>query len=153
MPFSRMRSMSRCSDAEAFVARSLLCDDVMPIFFSSAEAATVVQQGSEKLSPLLARANTASVFIEHICTTIWSNDVLLSKALRSYDAKQTGSVTPQHMQKALESMNGSLPEAFTPLTPTQIQQVVHSLPLDADGRINYKEFMAAFEVRDKLQEA
>lgn len=121
--------------------------------FSSAEAATVVQQGSEKLSPLLARANTASVFIEHICTTIWSNDVLLSKALRSYDAKQTGSVTPQHMQKALESMNGSLPEAFTPLTPTQIQQVVHSLPLDADGRINYKEFMAAFEVRDKLQEA
>lgn len=121
--------------------------------FSSAESATIVTQGNEKVSPLLSRTSAATVFIEHICTTIWSNDVLLSKALRTYDSKGTGSVTPQHMQKALEAMNANLAEPFTPLTATQVVQVVQSLPLDADGKINYKEFMAAFEVRDKYQEA
>ena len=32
-------------------------------------------------------------------------------------------------------------------------QVVLSLPRDADGMIDYKEFMGAFEVRDKVHDA
>ena len=123
--------------------------------FSAAEAGTIAHAGvnPDKLSPLLSRQTTASVFLEQICTTIWSNDVLLSKALRNYDAKGLGTVSPQHMQKALEAMNSALSEPFTPLTAQQVQQVVASLPLDTDGKINYKEFMGAFEVRDKHQEA
>ena len=104
-----------------------------------------VHTHSGAVSPLLSRAatTTASVFIEHICATLWSNDVLLSKALRAHDSKATGCVTPQQFAKALEAMNDSLAQPFTPLTAQQISRIVGSLPLDPDGRINYKEFMAA----------
>ena len=74
-------------------------------------------------------------------------------ALRAHDSKATGCVTPQQFAKALEAMNDSLAQPFTPLTAQQISRIVGSLLLDPDGRINYKEFMAAFEVRDKYQEA
>ena len=121
--------------------------------FSSAEHGAVQGQTSLSDSPLLQRTTTSSVFIERICATIWSNDVLLSRALRGYDSKSLGTVTPTQFAKALEAMNDALAKPFTPLTPQQISGIVGSLPLDTEGRINYKEFMAAFEIVDKHQEA
>ena len=50
-------------------------------------------------------------------------------------------------------MNDALSQPSTPFTPAQIEKLVAALPLDTDGRINYKEFLAAFEVCDKHQEA
>jgi len=122
---------------------------------ASAKAARSLSTAGAPSSPLLARPNSAvaSVFIEHICATIFANDVVLSRALRGYDTKANGTVTPAHFTKALGAMNDTLVHPFTPLTATQIEKLVASLPLDTDGRISYKEFMGAFEVRDKHQEA
>ncbi len=78
---------------------------------------------------------------------------MLSKALRSFDVKSQGTVTPQQFMRSLEAMNDSLGHPFTPLTSPQIERLVASLPLDVEGRINYREFMGAFEVHDKHQEA
>ena len=47
----------------------------------------------------------------------------------------------------------ALMHTHAPLTPQQIARLVATLPLDAQGRINYREFMDAFEVHDKHQEA
>ena len=104
-------------------------------------------------SPLLSRATPASVFIEQICATIWSNDVVLSRAFRSFDPKGTSAISPAQFKSALEAMNAALASPYSPITPAQIQQLVTSLPLDASGMINYKEFIGAFEVRDKLNDA
>ena len=56
-------------------------------------------------------------------------------------------------KSALEAMNSAVASPYSPITPAQIQQLVASLPLEASGMINYKDFMAAFEVRDKLNDA
>jgi len=116
--------------------------------FSAAEASSGTGP-----SPLLARQTAASVFIEQICATLWANDVVLTKAFRSHDPKGSGSVTPAHFRDALSAMNEAIAGPYTPITATQIAQLVEALPLDSEGRINYKEFMAAFEVRDKQHDA
>ena len=117
--------------------------------FSAAEGGA----GKGGPSPLLSRASTASVFIEQICSTIWANDVVLSRAFRSHDPKGSGAVSASHFKAALEAMNEAIASPYTPITPQQIDKVVASLPLDASGLINYKEFMNAFEVRDKSNDA
>jgi len=118
--------------------------------FSAAQSAGT---SGGALSPLLARPAAASAFVEDVCSTIWANDVLLSRALRGFDAKGSGAVTPTQFTRALESMNEALGHPFAPLPAAQIEKLVSSLPLDMDGKINYKEFMAAFEIHDKAQEA
>ena len=62
-------------------------------------------------------------------------------------------MTPSQFGKSLEVMSESLVQPFTPLSAQQIEKMVHELPLDREGKINYKEFLLAFEVRDKHQEA
>ena len=123
---------------------------------AAAAVATSPSTYGSPASPLLSRTppvtTAGAVFVEQICATIWSNEVLLSKALRSFDPKSSGAVTPAQFGKALEEMNGALGTPFTPLTADQIERVVTSLPLDVEGRINYKEFVAAFEVHDRLQD-
>lgn len=116
--------------------------------FSAAEMAA-----GQGVSPLLSRTTPASVFIEQICATIWANDVVLSRAFRSFDPKGTSTIAPAQFKSALEAMNSAVASPYSPITPAQIQQLVASLPLEASGMINYKDFMAAFEVRDKLNDA
>ena len=77
----------------------------------------------------------------------------LSRALRSFDPKGSGSVSPAHFKAALEAMNDAIASPYTPITAAQLDKLVTSLPLDGTGGINYKEFMGAFEVRDKLHDA
>ena len=62
-------------------------------------------------------------------------------------------MSASHFKAALEAMNEAIASPYTPITPQQIDKVVASLPLDASGLINYKEFMNAFEVRDKSNDA
>ena len=94
----------------------------------------------------------SDVFTEDLCATIWTHFDALSKALRSHDPSEHGTVTPRHFVLALEAMNESLEQSFVPLTTAQITKLVSSLPLDADGSINYKEFRSAFEIFDERQE-
>ena len=61
---------------------------------------------------------------------------------------RTRAISPADFKLALEAMNEALAHPFTPLTPAQISHLVASLPLDGEGLVNYKEFMASFEVRD-----
>ena len=124
--------------------------------FSAAEAAGAIRTAeadATKSSPLLSRPPAENVFTEPICATIWAHTPQLLKSLRSSDPKATGAVGPQDFAKALTTMNNSVSSAYTSLSAGEVEKVVGSLPLDGDGKINYTEFVAAFEVRDKLQEA
>ena len=78
---------------------------------------------------------------------------MLSQAFRAFDTKAGGTISPEQFRQALDSVNRLLEDPFVPITPPQIQALVSSLPLDAGGKINYKEFMAAFEVRDTTFDA
>uniref|UniRef100_A0A7S3B373 EF-hand domain-containing protein n=1 Tax=Haptolina ericina TaxID=156174 RepID=A0A7S3B373_9EUKA len=97
-----------------------------------------------------ARAHMANqAVIEHICSTIWANEVLLSKAFRLFDPQQTGLLAPADFHSALASLNEVLSrDDEAPITSKQIDELVNALPLDAKGKVNYKEFMNAFEVVD-----
>jgi protein phosphatase len=86
--------------------------------------------------------------IESICATLWSNDVVLAHAFRAFDSPGRGTISPLAFRNALTSMNTALAAPYEPITPEQIELLVSSLPLDYDGLIDYKEFMASFEVRD-----
>ena len=46
--------------------------------------------------------------------------------------------------------NAELASPHTPLTKEQLKLLVDSLPLDELARINYNEFMAAFEAVDTI---
>ena len=89
-----------------------------------------------------------SPLVQHICTTIWSNDVLVCKAFRCFDADNAGALAPADFRAALLTANAELARPHTPLTSGQIGQLVEGLPLDEQSRINYNEFMAAFEAVD-----
>jgi len=116
--------------------------------FSAAETAK-----GEGPSPLLARATAATIWTEAICASIWCHNATLQRAFRRHDEKQTGCVTPAHFRAALEEVNGVVLAPFQQIKGDQLAEVVHSLPLTAEGTINYKEFFGAFEVRDKLHDA
>jgi len=91
--------------------------------------------------------------IEHICSTIWANEVLLSKAFRLFDPQQLGLLSPADFKGGLASLNDALKQdEESPITPQQLDELVNALPLDAKGKINYKDFMQSFEVVDVSQE-
>ena len=94
----------------------------------------------------------AQAFAEQM-RTIWYNDAALTSALRKYDIKVCGAVAPHEFAQALESMSSALDHSFAPLTADSIEAIVTLMPLDAQGNIDYLEFMAAFEVQDKQQVA
>jgi len=117
--------------------------------FSAAEAAGK----GEGLSPLLSRTTASSIFTEAVCATLWAHEGELMRAFRSADPKHTGCVAPAKFQAALEAMNNALAPPHQPITAAQMEKVVHALPLNAEGQVNYVEFFAAFEVRDKCHDA
>ena len=89
-----------------------------------------------------------SALVQHICTTLWANDVLVNKAFRCFDKEATGALTPDDFRTALATANAELARPHTPLTKNQIDQLVEALPLDDKAKINYNEFMGAFEAVD-----
>lgn len=111
------------------------------------------EEGHESSAVHIHHANGA--VIEHICSTIWANEVLLSKAFRLFDPLQLGCLAPEDFLSALASLNDVLAkdEQESPLTQDQLHTLVKALPLDANGRINYKDFMNSFEVVDTTLEA
>ncbi|KAL1514965.1 hypothetical protein AB1Y20_004041 [Prymnesium parvum] len=92
--------------------------------------------------------------IEHICSTIWANEVLLSKAFRLFDPKQLGLLSPADFRSALASLNDVLATSDNeqPITRQQLDVLVQALPLDSKGKVNYKDFMQSFEVVDTAHE-
>ena len=89
-----------------------------------------------------------SALVQHICTTLWANDVLVNKAFRCFDKEATGALTPDDFRTALATANAELARPHTPLTKNQIDQLVEALPLDDKAKINYNDFMGAFEAVD-----
>jgi len=89
-----------------------------------------------------------STLVQHICTTLWANDVLVHKAFRAFDTDNDGNLAPNGFRAALATANAELARPHTPLTKAQIDQLVSALPQDARGRIDYNDFMEAFEVVD-----
>ena len=63
-------------------------------------------------------------------------------------ARQGQWVLSVDFRAALLTANAELARPHTPLTSGQIGQLVEGLPLDEQSRINYNEFMAAFEAVD-----
>ena len=89
-----------------------------------------------------------STLVQHICTTLWANDVLVNKSFRCFDKEATGALSPDDFRTALATANAELARPHTPLTKNQIDQLVEALPLDDKAKINYNEFMGAFEAVD-----
>lgn len=89
-----------------------------------------------------------STLVQHICTTLWANDVLVNKSFRCFDKDASGALTPDDFRTALATANAELARPHAPLTKDQINQLVEALPLDDKAKINYNEFMAAFEAVD-----
>ena len=108
----------------------------------------------EEEGDVKVRAHMANLaVIEHICSTIWANEVLLSKAFRLFDPQQLGLLSPADFHSALASLNDVLTkDGEAPITDKQIDELVHALPLDAKGKVNYKDFIHSFEVVDLSHE-
>jgi len=88
-----------------------------------------------------------------VCFTIWMHEALLTKALKKSDPQGVGSVTPAQFQRALDQLNAAVSEPYKPIAPAELEKLCHSLPLDNDAKVNYHEFLDAFGVYDKVQEA
>jgi protein phosphatase len=104
------------------------------------------------LSPLVARMSPDSTFTEAVCATIWTHETTLLRALRTHDPRHTGTVSPAHFRASLETMNDSISPPSVPIPHAQLGELILTLPLNAEAMINYKEFLAAFEVRDALKD-
>jgi len=86
--------------------------------------------------------------VQHICTTIWANDVVMHKSFRCFDPDGSGTLTLAEFRSALGTMNAALADPYQPLAPQQIDLLAKSLPLNAEGKLDYVQFMQAFEVID-----
>lgn len=85
--------------------------------------------------------------VEHVCLTLWSNDVVYHKAMKVHDPDALGCLCPDEFLSALLAMNSALGE---PLAEQQLSQLAHGLPTDDDGRISYDQFLSSFRVHDVL---
>ena len=95
-----------------------------------------------------AEANARNAVVQHICTTLWANDVVLHKAFRCFDPDGSGRMDVADFRASLETMNATLAHPHEPLTAQQIVLLADSLPQTADAEIDYLAFMNAFEVVD-----
>jgi len=103
---------------------------------------------NERLSQKQTLLDVDDLVGQHICTTIWANDVVLCKAFRCFDGDGLGCLRPPDFQAALDTMNAALADPYQPFSSQQIESLVESLPLNEAGLIDFNRFMRAFEVYD-----
>mmetsp|Transcript_70639 Transcript_70639/g.210645 ORF Transcript_70639/g.210645 Transcript_70639/m.210645 type:complete len:255 (+) Transcript_70639:2-766(+) len=95
---------------------------------------------------------------EQICQTIWLHREALMSAFFILDPQRTMRAGPNVITRALEELNraiGGHVEEEAPLLPFQIEALVSHVQMDADGQVNYVDFLDAFLVvsRDKEESA
>jgi len=140
--------------------------------------AKATEDGASRSSEPTAVATEATeaidMLLEHLCSFFYRHRWSLKHAFEYFDANADGVLTPEEFSTALTALSSlSLDESSTSdagacadaredgggaselealrLTPEQTETLVASLDRNADGVIDYEEFLLALQARDVMQ--
>ena len=140
--------------------------------FISAFRLSAIKSGEmppgEEASPVSApaAADAIDTLLEHLCSLFYRHRWSLKRAFEYFDANGDGVLTPEEFSTALTALSslslddgddGHMSKADSlrfdalRLTPEQTEVLVASLDRNADGVIDYEEFLLALQARDITQ--
>jgi len=113
-------------------------------------------------APVPAVTDAINMLLEHLCSFFYRHRWSLRHAFEYFDADKDGVLTPEEFATALSALSSisaddpdqdglvSKRDALR-LTPEQTENLVASLDRNADGVIDYEEFISALQARDAMQ--
>jgi len=88
---------------------------------------------------------------ESVNAAIYFHMVPVERALRGFDIRSTGHVSPEHFTAALRAVTTAVGSNTGALSRTEISSLVEHLP-QHDGLVNYENFLRSFRIVDTLTE-
>eukprot|EP00965_Chrysotila_dentata_P213649 6187753-Pleurochrysis_carterae.AAC.1 len=98
------------------------------LMLHAAKCSAVTDDGSAEIG-LFPYLTLIEVVLQHICTTLWANDVVVTRCLRHFDVAGTGALSVADMTLALHTANLALGE---PISFEQIVTLARALPRNDD---------------------
>eukprot|EP01006_Ploeotia_vitrea_P016760 TRINITY_DN47624_c0_g1_i1.p2 TRINITY_DN47624_c0_g1~~TRINITY_DN47624_c0_g1_i1.p2 ORF type:complete len:417 (+),score=48.48 TRINITY_DN47624_c0_g1_i1:1610-2860(+) len=97
------------------------------------------------------RNNDSAVqsLLQQLLGTLYEHRVELRRAFQFFDTDHDGTVTADELRAGLGALNTFLTRSgFPPLTDVQIATITAHVDRNADGAVDYEEFLDAFQVVD-----